>query len=392
MKLKNNFYIASLIILLISCSFIVYNVITKVEKKDMTLNSEGNLIVHYIDVGQGDSTFIELPNKETMLIDAGEKSESKKVINYINELGYETINYVVGTHPHSDHIGGLEEVIKTFNIDSIYMPKVVTNSNIYKNLLTTIKNEDKTIKKAFKDVNIIKDEELNISFLSPTKDEYSNINNYSAVLKITFGDNNFLFMGDAEIEVEKELEPLVHYDVLKVGHHGSDTSSSLDFIKSINPKYAIISVGKDNKYGHPDKNIIKKYEDNNIEIYRTDTNGTIKVIADGSSINIYKEKNEETISSTSKESISLISFTDVVKQGDLASIEIKGVPNTIYSIDVYYKSGKSKAKGLEDKVSLENGFVKFEWIIASQVSEGVYDVVISDGQNEERYLLTVEKR
>lgn len=392
MKLKNNFYIASLIILLISCSFIVYNVITKVEKKDMTLNSEGNLIVHYIDVGQGDSTFIELPNKETMLIDAGEKSESEKVINYINELGYETINYVVGTHPHSDHIGGLEEVIKTFNIGSIYMPKVVTNSNIYKNLLTTIKNEDKTIKKAFKDVNIIKDEELNVSFLSPTKDEYSNINNYSAVLKITFGDNNFLFMGDAEIEVEKELSPLVRYDVLKVGHHGSDTSSSLDFIKSINPKYAIISVGKDNKYGHPDKNIIKKYEDNNIEIYRTDTNGTIKVIADGSSINIYKEKNEKTISSTSKENISLISFTDVVKQGDLASIEIKGVPNTIYSIDVYYKSGKSKAKGLEDKVSLENGFVKFEWIIGSQVSEGVYDVVISDGQNEERYLLTVEKR
>lgn len=392
MKLKNNFYIASLIILLISCSFIVYNVITKVEKKDMTLNSEGDLIVHYIDVGQGDSTFIELPNKETMLIDAGEKSESKKVINYINELGYETINYVVGTHPHSDHIGGLEEVIKTFNIDSIYMPKVVINSNIYKNLLTTIKNKDKTIKKAFKDVNIIKDEELNISFLSPTKDEYSNINNYSAVLKITFGDNNFLFMGDAEIEVEKELAPLVHYDVLKVGHHGSDTSSSLDFIKSVSPKYAIISVGKYNKYGHPDKNIIKEYEDNNIEIYRTDTNGTIKVIADGSSINIYKEKNEKTISSTSKENISLISFTDVVKQGDLASIEIKGVPNTIYSIDVYYKSGKSKAKGLEDKVSLENGFVKFEWIIGSQVSEGVYDVVISDGQNEERYLLTVEKR
>ncbi len=391
MKLKNKGYILGLISLVIICCFSVYSIITKVDKKENNPNFLGNLVVHYIDVGQGDATFIELPNKETMLIDAGEKSEGKKVINYINDLGYNKIDYIVGTHPHSDHIGSLEEVINTFNIGDIYMPKVLANSNVYKDLLTTIKNKDKTVKKAFKNVSIIEEEELNISFLSPTKDEYSNLNNYSAVLKITFGDNTFLFMGDAETEVEKELA-LINCDVLKVGHHGSDTSSGLDFVKSTSPKYAIISVGKDNKYGHPDKSILKRYLDNNIKIYRTDLDGTIKVISDGKDITIQKEKSTEEKIENKEKSFSLVSFTDVVFSGDLASIEIRGKPNTKYSIDVYYKSGKSTAKGLEDKISSSDGLVSFSWTVGSQVTPGIYDVVISDGENEEKYLLTIEKR
>lgn len=391
MKLKNKGYILGLISLVIICCFSVYSIITKVDKKENNPNFLGNLVVHYIDVGQGDATFIELPNKETMLIDAGEKSEGKKVINYIKDLGYNKIDYIVGTHPHSDHIGSLEEVINTFNIGDIYMPKVVANSNIYKDLLTTIKNKDKKVKKAFKDVSIIEEEELNISFLSPTKDEYSNLNNYSAVLKITFGDNTFLFMGDAETEVEKELA-LINCDVLKVGHHGSDTSSSLDFVKSTSPKYAIISVGKDNKYGHPDKSILKRYLDNNTEISRTDLDGTIKVISDGKSITTQKEKSTEEKIENKEKSFSLVSFTDIVAPGDLASIEIRGKPNTKYSIDVFYKSGKSKAQGLEDKLSSSDGLVSFSWTVGSQVIPGVYDVVINDDENEEKYLLTVEKR
>lgn len=388
---KNSIYFLGLISLVIICCFTIYNIITKVDEKENNSNILGNLIVHYIDVGQGDATFIELPNKETMLIDTGEKSEGKKVTNYINELGYNKIDYVIGTHPHSDHIGSLEEVINTFDIGDIYMPKVVSNSNVYKDLLMTIKNKDKIVKKAFKDVSIIEEEELNISFLSPTKEEYSNLNNYSAVLKIVYQDTCFLFMGDAETEVEKELDS-INCDVLKVGHHGSYTSSSLDFVKSTSPKYAIISVGKDNKYGHPDKSILKRYLDNNTEIYRTDLDGTIKVISDGKDITTQKEKSIEEKIENKEKSFSLVSFTDVVSSGDLASIEIRGKPNTKYSIDVYYKSGKSKAQGLEDKISSSDGLVNFSWTVGSQVSEGVYDVVISDDENEEKYLLMVEKR
>ncbi len=388
---KNSIYFLGLISLVIICCFMIYNIITKVDEKENNSNILGNLIVHYIDVGQGDATFIELPNKETMLIDTGEKSEGKKVTKYINELGYNKIDYVIGTHPHSDHIGSLEEVINTFDIGDIYMPKVVSNSNVYKDLLMTIKNKDKIVKKAFKDVSIIEEEELNISFLSPTKEEYSNLNNYSAVLKIVYQDTCFLFMGDAETEVEKELDS-INCDVLKVGHHGSYTSSSLDFVKSTSPKYAIISVGKDNKYGHPDKSILKRYLDNNTEIYRTDLDGTIKVISDGKDITTQKEKSIEEKIENKEKSFSLVSFTDVVSSGDLASIEIRGKPNTKYSIDVYYKSGKSKAQGLEDKISSSDGLVNFSWTVGSQVSEGVYDVVISDDENEEKYLLMVEKR
>lgn len=391
MKIKNNVLVAGLVILIIACFLAFYNIYSKDDGNKNSFNSEGNLVVHYLDVGQGDATFIELPNKETMLIDAGEKQEGKTVVNYIKDLGYDTIDYVIGTHPHSDHIGGLEEVINTFNIKNIYMPKVVANSKIYEDLLLSIKNKGNTVKKTYVGVNLIESDELNASFLSPTKEEYSNLNNYSAVLKITYGNNTFLFMGDAEIEVEKDISSFASCDVLKVGHHGSDTSSSLDFIKSVNPKYAIISVGKDNKYGHPVESILKRYQENNTEIYRTDLNGTVKVIADGNSITIDKEPNIANVSNIEVPNLSLESFTEVVSPNDKASIEVKGVPNTTYSITVYYKSGKSNAKGLEDKVSDENGLVRFEWTIGSQVTSGVYDVIVSDGTNEEKYLLTVEE-
>lgn len=289
MKIKNNVFVTGLVILIIACFLAFYNIYSKDDGNKNNFNSEGNLVVHYLDVGQGDSAFIELPNRKTILIDAGEKKEGKTVVNYIKDLGYDTIDYVIGTHPHSDHIGGLEEVITTFDVDNIYMPKAVANSKIYENLLLTIKNMDKSIKRASKDVNIIEEDNLSASFLSPTKEEYSNLNNYSAVLKIKYGNNTFLFMGDLEKDEETNLDN-IFCDVIKVGHHGSSTSSSSEFIKRANPKYAIISVGENNKYGLPSNSVLKRYQDNNIEVIRTDLNGTIKVTSDGSNINISKEK------------------------------------------------------------------------------------------------------
>lgn len=250
---------------------------------------DGNLKVNFIDVGQGDSIFIELPNEEVMLIDAGEKSEADKVNNYIKNLGYEKIDYVIGTHPHTDHIGALSLVIDSFDIRKIYMPKAISTSKTYENLLTTIKNKNLKVTTAKSGVNIINDKDLKIDIIAPVKD-YSNLNNNSAVIKLVYKNISFLFMGDAEVMSEDDITSNVESDVIKVGHHGSDSSSSVDFVNKVKAKYAIISVGEDNIYDHPYQEIIKRWEESGSKIYRTDLNGDIKIISDGDKISISTSK------------------------------------------------------------------------------------------------------
>ena len=264
-----------------------------VEKEESTQtvnNSEDNLKVHFIDVGQGDSIFIELPNDEVMLIDAGESSEEEKVYNYITNLGYNNIDYVVGTHPHTDHIGGLEYIINNISVENIYMPKAVSTSKTYESLLNTISNKNLKVKVAKANVNIISSDNLNVFIIAPNSESYSNLNNYSAVIKIDYYNNSFLFMGDAEVLSEEEITSDVGADVIKVGHHGSDSSSSLEFLNKVKPKYAVISVGTNNQYNHPYDSILSRYESIGSQVYRTDLDGTIVATSDGTNINITKEK------------------------------------------------------------------------------------------------------
>lgn len=255
------------------------------EKSDeQGLNKEAKLIIHYLNVGQGDSILIELPTKEILLIDAGEAKESDNIIAYIKSLGYEEIDYLIGTHPHADHIGGLEKIIKTFLIKNIYMPKAIATSKTYENLLKTIAGKNMTVKNAKAGVSIINQEDLKILFLAPNSNSYSKINNYSAVLKLEYKKRQFLFMGDAEVESEEEIKEEISADVIKIGHHGSNTSTSQSFLERVKPTYAIISVGKENKYQHPHAEIINRLKNNGIDIYQTDEDGTIKVITDGEAI------------------------------------------------------------------------------------------------------------
>ena len=253
----------------------------------VTVNND--LKVHYLDVGEADSIFIELPNGETMLIDAGEAQNEEKIADYIENLNYDTINYVIGTHPHADHIGGLAYIIKNFEVKNIYMPKVAANTKTYENLLKTIKSKSLSITVAEKDKKIINTENLKAYFLAPENKKYDELNNYSAILKIVFQDKSFLFMGDSEASVEKTLTD-VSADVIKVGHHGSNTSSSSGFIKKVNPEIAVISVGENNKYDHPDKDVIKAYEKLGAKIYRTDINGNIVISTDGENLDVEVEK------------------------------------------------------------------------------------------------------
>lgn len=356
-------------------------------------NNKDKLIVHYIDVGQGDATFIEFPNNETMLIDAGEKEYEEKVLNYIKDLNYQRIDYLIGTHPHSDHIGGLKYIVDNLDIGNVYLPKVSSTTKTYTNLLKSIKDKNLKINNTKSGDVIIDDDNLKADVLAPSDDDYSNLNNYSIVLRIVYEDRSFLFMGDAEEESESKILDSynVKSDVLKVAHHGSNTSSSSFFLNKVRPTYAIISVGIDNSYNHPSISTLDKLNNIGSKIYRTDELGSIKVISDGygidvmdsnGSIDINNEFTSNTLEQTNNSnSIELINFNNKLKIGEEKAINIKGMPNTVYDIDVYYSSGISKASGLEDKMSDDNGLVSWTFKVSKNVKVGKYKINITDGVN-----------
>ena len=246
----------------------------------------GKFIASFIDVGQGDSIFLEFPNGKNMLIDAGENYESETVQSFINSKGYFSLDYVVGTHPHTDHIGGLESIIRRYEIGEIYLPKVVHTSKTYENLLTTINELGYKVNSAISGMEIINEKGLEVKILSPKNSNYSELNNYSVVIKIVFGNTSFLFMGDAEKVVENEILSEVSADVVKVGHHGSDSSSSSDFVESVGAKYAVIMSGVDNQYDLPSDEVVSRWENSGAKVYNTSVNGNIVMVSDGNNISV----------------------------------------------------------------------------------------------------------
>lgn len=251
---------------------------------------DGKLHVYYLDVGQADSIFIKLPNNENMLIDAGVDESGEKIVEALQSSGTEKIDYLVATHPHADHIGGMQEVVENFDIGKVYMPAAVTNTRTYEDLLLAIKSKGNTITTAKAGTDILSDENLSAVFVAPNSAEYDDLNNYSAVIKLTYGNNSFVFTGDAEKLSEDEIRANIKCDVLKVGHHGSNTSTSKNFLKKTEPTYAVISCGADNEYGHPHKEVMQRLNNAGIEIYRTDVNGTIEAVSDGNNITFNVER------------------------------------------------------------------------------------------------------
>lgn len=289
--MKRIFLSLLLLILVSGCTGLNLEPSNVSERKDNIFTpSNDELVAHFIDVGQGDANFIELPNGEVMLIDAGIASTGDDIVEYIENLGYDTIDYVVSTHPHADHIGGMAEIIEAFDIESVYMPRAVSTSKTYENLLETIQDKGLSIKTGRAGVEVLNEEDLDIVMVAPNSDDYSNLNNYSIVLKITYGDVSFLYTGDAEEESLEEITSDIEADVLKVGHHGSDTSTSEEFLEKVNPQYAVISVGEGNSYGHPAASTIELLQEYTNNIYQTDLNGTVVISTDGVNINVKTER------------------------------------------------------------------------------------------------------
>lgn len=254
-------------------------------KTDDLVTSNENLVVDFIDVGQGDSILIR-QGEHTMLIDGGTSKCKDDLLKFLQNEKIKNFEYIIGTHPHEDHIGSLDDVVNNYDFDTFIFPKVTTNTKTFENLVTAVSNKGKKFTTPLTG-NKYKLGEAEFEILAPSSDSYQSLNNYSVVIKMTYGNNSFIFTGDAETLSEIEIlnsYDMVKADVLKVGHHGSTTSTSIKFLNAVSPKYAVISVGKDNSYNHPTKTTMDKLKDLKIPVYRTDEQGTIECISNGRDI------------------------------------------------------------------------------------------------------------
>lgn len=252
--------------------------------------------VHFIDVGQGDSTLV-ISQGEAMLIDSGDKDDSNKIEKYLEKQGVTELKYLIATHPHADHIGEMSEIIDQFQVDKFIMPKVKADmtptTTIYEKMLKSIKANGLKITQA----KPMKFElgSCKVELFTPKKN-YDDLNNYSTLVKITDGENSFLITGDCETAEEKDILSQgydVSAKVLKAGHHGSSTSSGVDFLNKVMPRYAVISCGKGNKYGHPHEETVTRLKKYASHLYVTADVGTIVFSSDGEGLSVSAEKGEK---------------------------------------------------------------------------------------------------
>lgn len=257
--------------------------------------SEQPLQVYYLDVGQGDSQLIRIPGETgyfNMLIDTGEYRYADGLTDCLKGLGVERIDALVCSHPHTDHMGCMARIVQRFDIGAIYMPLLpedrVPTTAAYEKLLDTILEKGLTINQLHEDAIIESPPGSQFQVMSPRVDAgWEGANNYSAVIRLVYGESSFLFTGDAEEDSEEVILEdgyMLRSDVLKCGHHGSSSSTSDSFLEAVDPLYAVISCGEDNRYGHPHHETIEKLDAAGVITYRTDEDGTILAETTGGSI------------------------------------------------------------------------------------------------------------
>lgn len=256
---------------------------------------EDGLLVYFLDVGQGDSELVRIPGETeyfNVLIDTGEYEYADGLTDTLKSLGVERIDALVCSHPHTDHMGCMARIVQRFEIGTLYLPilpeEQTPTTAAYEKLLDVVTEKGVPMVQLYEDALIETPAGAQFQVMSPRKDaEWESVNDYSAVLRLTYGESSFLFTGDAEkgseaVILEDGYD--VGADVLKCGHHGSKTSTSAKFLKAVNPEYAVISCGKDNRYGHPHKGTLDKLGKLGVEVYRTDQDGTVLAKSDGKTI------------------------------------------------------------------------------------------------------------
>lgn len=256
--------------------------LSSVEEDAYTSTGESDFKVHFLDVGQADCTIIQ-SGKEAMIIDAGNNGDADYILSYLDELGISALKYAIATHSHEDHVGAMNRVIDRIKVEEIIIPEEDTNTITYQDVLDAVKKQKVKIVRPVigKEYQV---GDANFQIIAPRGASYSDANDYSVGVIVRYGKHKFMFTGDASEKSEKEILETgidLEVDVLQAGHHGSNTSNSEDFIRAANPVYTVISCGKDNKYGHPHVEALARFEDHDVQIYRTDLQGTIVASSDG---------------------------------------------------------------------------------------------------------------
>lgn len=293
------------VILVILGAIFLYSVYLELDKDnvpDAAVNSfiqkDADLEIHFIDVGQGDCSLI-MWEGASMLIDCGEKDQAETVLKYLKKQGVKKLDYIIATHPHSDHIGGMGNIISELEIGKVIAPRVsdsmTPTTKTYERLLQALKDKSLKLTAAKPGTTYtLSSTKASAEGKKPPKfevlapvDDYKDLNNYSVVIRLTYGRTSYLFTGDAEKEAETDILESgaeLDSDVLKMGHHGSSTSSSDSFYEEVSPDICVIQCGTDNSYGHPNKETIDKINSSGAKVYRNDTDGTVIVYSDGDEI------------------------------------------------------------------------------------------------------------
>lgn len=261
---------------LVTSEYTLYN---KVSNEQLT----DNLTVHFLDVGQGDCTLITCGD-HAMIIDAGGNSMGTTVEMYLKSQSIEKLDYVIGTHPDADHIGGLDVVIYKFDCDTIILPDFEKNTATYRDVIDTINNKSYKITRPVVG-NTYSLGQAEFTIVSPVSDDYGDdANNYSVGIRLVYGATSFLLTGDAEEKAEEDMlnsGQELSANVFKASHHGSKTSNTEEFLEAVNPEYAVISCGENNSYGHPHAQTLNTFRAMGIKVFRTDEQGAIIIKSDG---------------------------------------------------------------------------------------------------------------
>lgn len=243
---------------------------------------------HFIDVGQGDACLLVTPENDTMLVDCGTTDSSAYLVKYLKDAGIERLTYLLLTHPHEDHYGGAEAVIKAFPVENLVILDEFAETYPYDRFIYMVENnafgEDSEVILAARDDLFSFGSAASFYIFAPEKADFDDYNESSLALKLIFGNTSFLFTGDAEKGSERAMLAAgydVSADVFSAGHHGSATSNTASFVQAVSPDYAVISCGKNNSYGHPHQKTLQTFADNGVTVLRTDESGDIVLVSDG---------------------------------------------------------------------------------------------------------------
>ncbi|GAB0170689.1 MBL fold metallo-hydrolase [Lysinibacillus sp. CTST325] len=376
------------LIVVLLCIFLLAGCTETLNTEKVSVTAGHEMRVHFIDVGQGDSIFIESPNGKTMLVDGGVKGAGQKVVSYLKELGVNKLDIVVATHPDADHIGGLIPVLNSLDIGQFYDSGKVHTSQTFEEMLTLIDTKNIPYNVPKTGDSIAFDDDINVKVLNANEHATDN-NDASIVLKVAYGNVSFLLTADAGIALEKEMmQNDVKATILKAGHHGSNTSSSAEFIQKVQPEVTILSYGEGNKYGHPHAEVVERLQAIGSKIYATAEAGTVIVSTDGVNYDVNSKEMSGTIASEPQTTSSSVS----IPKATSASVEI--ISKDLIEEVVGIKNNGNEAVSLKDwqLISIEGNQVFNFPNVTLQPGKTIYVTSGSNARDGQNYLKWTKKQ